>query len=456
LDRRGEVPKIIYQEPYQEIVLGQEPGGTILEASLANGIAHYHACGGKGRCTTCRVLVVDGAASLLPRTDAEIRLARSRNWPDEIRLACQARLAGEVTVRRLVIDDVDAELIYPGTAELLPGHDGHEASLAVMFCDIGNFTAFAAAHPPYDVVHLLNRYYTAVGEAILENHGYLDKYMGDGLMALFTLDASDARRCCRSAVRAGVQAASRMADLNRYAERHFGREFHLRIGLHYGPLIVGDVGHRLKRQLTAMGDTVNVASRVEAQAKELGTAFLASWEAVAPVRKEVIHSKPFRTKLRGQTRSHSLVKIIGLRSTDAVFVVQSTFARVIPKADIFAQIFYEHLFRLDPSLYPMFATTDFAKQRRMLLNMIGVTVQGLDRFAEMVPMLRNLGERHVGYGVRPEHYDTAGHALLLALESGLCKDFTKDVHQAWEAVFGWMRDAMLGHGAGNGSVHRME
>ena len=115
------MPKIIYQEPHRDIVLDQEPGGTILEASLANGIAHYHACGGKGRCTTCRVLVVDGAASLLPRTDAELRLARGRNWPDEIRLACQARLAGEVTVRRLVIDDVDAELIYSGTADLPPG-----------------------------------------------------------------------------------------------------------------------------------------------------------------------------------------------------------------------------------------------------------------------------------------------------------------------------------------------
>ena len=61
-----------------------------------------------------------------------------------------------------------------------------------------------------------------------------------------------------------------MADLNRYAERHFGRRFRLRIGLHYGPLIVGDVGHRSKRQLTAMGDTVNVASRIEAHAKERG------------------------------------------------------------------------------------------------------------------------------------------------------------------------------------------
>ena len=235
--------------------------------------------------------------------------------------------------------------------------------------------------------------------------------MGDGLMALFTLDGSDARRCCRSAIRAGLQAASRMADLNRHAERHFGRRFHLRIGLHYGPLIVGNVGHRSKRQLTAMGDTVNVASRIEAQAKELGTAFLASWEAVAPVRKEVIHGTPFRARLRGQTRSHSLVEIIGLRGADPAFVVQSTFARVMPEADLFARIFYEHLFRLDPSLCPMFATTDFVEQRRMLLNMIGVTVQGLDCFAEVVPILRDLGERHVEYGVRPEHYDTAGRAF---------------------------------------------
>src|SRR3954464_5794299 len=65
--------KIIYQEPYREIVLGQEPGGTILEASLANGIAHYHACGGKGRCTTCRVLVVETAAAGLAAVALTVR-----------------------------------------------------------------------------------------------------------------------------------------------------------------------------------------------------------------------------------------------------------------------------------------------------------------------------------------------------------------------------------------------
>ena len=92
------MPKIIYEEPYGEIVLGQEPGGTILEASLANGIAHYHACGGKGT-----VHHLSGSWSTAPQASSReprpsICLACSRNWPDEIRLACQARLAGEVTV----------------------------------------------------------------------------------------------------------------------------------------------------------------------------------------------------------------------------------------------------------------------------------------------------------------------------------------------------------------------
>jgi len=284
-----EMPRITYHEPNQEFIFEHKADRTILDVSLANDIAHYHACDAKGRCTTCRVLVVAGHENLRPRTAAEGRVARRRNWPDEIRLACQTRLTGDVTVRRLVIDDVDAELIYPGCASPVAGYDGHEASLAVMFCDIGDFTGFAAGHLPYDLVHVVNRYYHAIGEAILWNHGYIDKYMGDGLMALFSLGERDARRCCRAAVHAGLQAMARMAELNRYTERHFGRRFDLRIGLHYGPVVVGNVGHRSKRQLTAIGDTVNIASRIEAQARELGMAFLASQEVVSQVRQEVLH-----------------------------------------------------------------------------------------------------------------------------------------------------------------------
>ena len=439
-----EMPRITYHEPNQEFIFEHKADRTILDVSLANDIAHYHACDAKGRCTTCRVLVVAGHENLRPRTAAEGRVARRRNWPDEIRLACQTRLTGDVTVRRLVIDDVDAELIYPGCASPVAGYDGHEASLAVMFCDIGDFTGFAAGHLPYDLVHVVNRYYQAIGEAILWNHGYIDKYMGDGLMALFSLGERDARRCCRAAVHAGLQAMARMAELNRYTERHFGRRFDLRIGLHYGPVVVGNVGHPSKRQLTAIGDTVNIASRIEAQARELGMVFLASQEVVSQVRQEVLHGTPLRTRLRGQARVHRLVEIIGLSTADPVFVVQTTFARLMPQADHFAAVFYEHLFQADPSLRALFSRTDFVRQRRMLLNMIGVTVQGLDRLAGVAPTLTDLGRRHVGYGVRPEHYETASRAFLAALQACLGEDFTPDVRRAWAAVFGWMRDVMLG------------
>jgi nitric oxide dioxygenase len=122
---------------------------------------------------------------------------------------------------------------------------------------------------------------------------------------------------------------------------------------------------------------------------------------------------------------------------------------VTPEADLFACTFYRHLFRLDPSLRALFTATDFVKQRRMLLNMIGVMVQGLNRRAELTPMLRDLGQRHVGYGVKPEHYDTFRRALLAALEDRLGDDFTDDVRQAWETVYGWMRDTILAH---NGST----
>jgi class 3 adenylate cyclase/hemoglobin-like flavoprotein len=448
------MPRITYHEPDREFICEHDAGGTILEVSLAHGIAHYHACDAKGRCTTCRVLVVAGHENLRHRTPAEGRVARQRRWPDEIRLACQARLTGDVVVRRLVVDDVDAELIYPGCASPEPGCDGHEASLAVMFCDIGDFTTFAAGHLPHDVVHLVNRYYQAIGEAILWNHGYIDKYMGDGIMALFSLGERDARRCCRAAIRAGLQAMARMAELNRYAERHFGRRFDLRIGLHYGPVVIGRVGHASKRQLTAIGDTVNVASRIEAQAKELRVSFLASQEVVSPVGQEVlVHGgTPLRTRLRGQARSHRLLEIVGLSTTDFVFVVQSTFAQLMPQADHFAAVFYEHLFRLDPSLRALFTRTDFVRQRRMLLNMIGVTVRGLDRLDGVVPTLRDLGRRHVGYGVRPEHYETASRALLSALENCLGGDFTPEVREAWAAVFTWMRDVMLGDAVAAGPI----
>jgi len=123
-------------------------------------------------------------------------------------------------------------------------------------------------------------------------------------------------------------------------------------------------------------------------------------------------------------------------------LVQATFENVAPIADEAAALFYGRLFTLDPALKPMFKG-DMKEQGRKLMRMIGMAVNGLDRLAELVPTVQELGRRHVKYGVKPEHYDTVGEALLWTLEKGLGPDFTPDVKEAWAVVYGVLAKTMI-------------
>ena len=115
-------------------------------------------------------------------------------------------------------------------------------------------------------------------------------------------------------------------------------------------------------------------------------------------------------------------------------LVQATFEKVAPIADDAAALFYGRLFSLDPSLAGLFSG-DMKEQGRKLMRMIGMAVNGLDRLDELVPLVQNLGQRHVGYGVKAQHYDTVGSALLWTLEKGLGPDFTPEVKDAWATVY---------------------
>lgn len=118
-----------------------------------------------------------------------------------------------------------------------------------------------------------------------------------------------------------------------------------------------------------------------------------------------------------------------------VTLVQETWEQVVPIADDAAQLFYNRLFELDPSLKPMFAHSDMKEQRKKLMQMITVAVRGLGRLDELVPAVRAMGKRHVNYGVRDEHYDTVGAALLWTLEQGLGPAFTSEARESWTAVY---------------------
>ena len=122
-------------------------------------------------------------------------------------------------------------------------------------------------------------------------------------------------------------------------------------------------------------------------------------------------------------------------------LVQSSFAMVVPIADTAADLFYDRLFELDPALRPLFKG-DLKEQKKKLMQMLGAAVRGLDDLQALAPVVRDLGARHNGYGVRDEHYDTVASALLWTLEKGLGEAFTAETKEAWGAVYGVLSSTM--------------
>jgi hemoglobin-like flavoprotein len=122
-------------------------------------------------------------------------------------------------------------------------------------------------------------------------------------------------------------------------------------------------------------------------------------------------------------------------------LVQDSFKSVAHIGDQAAALFYGRLFELDPQLRKLFKT-DTAEQGRKLMTMIGMAVRGLDNVAALVPVVENLGRRHVAYGVQPSHFDTVGAALLWTLKQGLGPAFTSEVESAWAETYTLLANTM--------------
>ncbi len=290
-------------------VVEAAPGRTILEASLAAGIPHTHACGGHARCSTCRVMVVEGLKRCSPRSAAEEKLARHLGFDCSVRLACQTRVAGDVSVRRLVLDCEDEALAKEAAHDVSHGSAGEEKKLAILFSDIAGFTAFAEGLPPYDVIHTLNRYYHLVGDIVRRHGGTINNYAGDGFMALFGLENPEG--AAASAVRAGLGILGAMDKLNAYVGPLYGRKFAVRVGAHFGEVVVGALGAEGSRQLTVIGDAVNFASRLEAANKQAGTAFLVSRELAGRIGPDFkLRPLPARA-IAGKSGLHELFEVLG-------------------------------------------------------------------------------------------------------------------------------------------------
>ncbi|MBK0402692.1 adenylate/guanylate cyclase domain-containing protein [Adhaeribacter sp. BT258] len=254
-----------------------EKGQSILKAALAAGIPHYHACGGRGQCTTCRVLVLKGEEKLTPPTSNEQAIKKVNKFPDNIRLACQTCVLEEgVEIQRLIRDEIDRFIFVDDYAADTVGEIGELRKLALFFIDVRSFTPFLEANLPFDVIHLMRRILGIFKNCIVQYKGEIIDTAGDGLYAVFGLD-STIREATESAVLAGFKILEDLKIYNNtYVRPYFNHTFEVGIGVHVGNVVVGNVGIGLSHNLTVMGYPVNIAARLQAATKELNNNFVIS------------------------------------------------------------------------------------------------------------------------------------------------------------------------------------
>ncbi|MEG3879164.1 adenylate/guanylate cyclase domain-containing protein [Microcoleus sp. herbarium7] len=284
----------------------------ILEASVRAGIPHTHICGGSARCSTCRVLIVEGLEFCSPRTSPEEELAQKLRLDPEIRLACQTQVAGgNVILRRLAIDSEDLESFNEQIAgKSISPPIGHEKKIAILFADIRGFTPFAESLLPYDVIYILNRYFQKMGFVINRNGGMINNYMGDGFMALFGLENPE--KAAEQAVRAGVEMLEELEKLNPYFETLYRHRLRIGIGIHCGWVVVGNLGASKNQTVTAIGDAVNLASRIEAANKQVGTSLLISEETYQEVKQLAIVDRCVSVEIPGKSGEYPLYEVVGM------------------------------------------------------------------------------------------------------------------------------------------------
>jgi len=292
-----------FRVTYPDNVTIEAPKGmSVLEVSRMARRAHMSICGGRARCTTCRVQLTSSAGELPKPDELEANALRRIGAPNNVRLACQLRPDVDLTVR---------PLLHPGivaATHIRAGHEfGDEREVTILFVDIRGSTPLAEIRLPYDVVFLLNSLFAALAEAVEESGGYYSNFTGDGLMALFGLGGNRA-----GGARAALRCARAMFEtLDRFNKRFAGeleRPLTIGIGIHTGEAIVGRMGPPKTPILSAIGDSVNTTSRLERTTKELGVPLVISVETLRAADLEVTIT-PTEVSLRGRAGTIEVVAL---------------------------------------------------------------------------------------------------------------------------------------------------
>lgn len=253
-------------------------GMSVLEASLRHKIPHASVCGGRARCSTCRIRVVSDRSKLPQPTGREAFVLESIGVSanPSIRLACQLRPQSDLSVIPILPASMNAELLRKGSRMNI----GKERYIVSMFVDMRGSTKLAEARLPFDVVFLINRFLGACSQAALDAGGQPNQFVGDGVLALFGIEV-DAKTACRQAIRAATKVATNVDLMNRQLVSDLPEPIQYGIGIHGGEVIIGDIGFQDHTVFTALGDPVNVAARLQDMTKTLDCKAIISDEVFA-------------------------------------------------------------------------------------------------------------------------------------------------------------------------------
>jgi adenylate cyclase len=238
-------------------------GLSVLEASLRYHVPHASVCGGRARCSTCRIRVIGDSSSLPQPSPREAFVLNRVGAADpSIRLACQLRPETDLSFFQLFMPQV----MSANARGSQPHRIGEERYLVSMFVDMRGSTKLAENQLPFDTVFIVNRFLGAVSQAVIECGGQPNQFVGDGQLALFGL-ASNPKTACRQALKAAAMIAANVDELNQFLSHDLREPIRFGIGVHGGEVIIGDIGYRDHMVFTALGDAVNVAARLQDMTK---------------------------------------------------------------------------------------------------------------------------------------------------------------------------------------------
>jgi adenylate cyclase len=271
-------------------------GLSVLEASLRHQVPHASVCGGRARCSTCRIRVIGDCTSLPEPSNREAFVLNRVGTASDpaIRLACQLRPETDISFFQIFLPQAAAAAGAPG-----PTHIGEERYLVSMFVDMRGSTKLAENRLPFDTVFVVNRFLGAVSQAVIECGGQPNQFLGDGQLALFGLTTSR-QTACRQALKAAATIAANVEQLNQFLKHDLREPIRFGIGIHSGEVIVGDIGYRDHMVFTALGDAVNVAARLQDMTKSLECEAILSDEVRATAGLAADALPPQQVEIRGR------------------------------------------------------------------------------------------------------------------------------------------------------------